>query len=87
MCATVAVRDQLPSVAVVEAVASREGIDPTEFDVPLFDAINPEALDKLVGGAPERQNPLQIEFTYYGYDVVVTSDGSVRVSDGTRALS
>lgn len=76
--------DQIDSASesVVESVAAREGVDPLDLDVPLFDVIDPDALDRLVrsavdgGGRP----PIRIAFTYYGYDVIVTSDGLVHVS-------
>lgn len=67
-----------PSESVIEIVAANEGVDPTELTVPLFEAIDPDALDTLVGSPS--QPPLQIEFTYYGYEVAIASDGSVHVS-------
>ncbi|ADD03607.1 uncharacterized protein Nmag_0007 [Natrialba magadii ATCC 43099] len=40
-----------PSQAIIEAVADREGVDPTEIEPPAYDplytVINPEALDSL----------------------------------------
>lgn len=74
-----------PSEAVVERVAAREGVDPTELGVPLFESIDPDSLDRLVREASsERTPPIRVEFTYYGYDVTVASDGSVTVSEQTR---
>jgi len=75
-----------PSLAVIEAVARREGIDPTELEPPeyepLYEVLNPEALDAVFAprdnGAPRSTG--RIEFSYCGYDVVVSSDGSVELS-------
>ncbi len=77
------------SLKVVTAVAEREGIDPMELEPPeyeaLYDVVNPEALDSLF--AP-RQNGTgrasgRVEFTFCGYDVVVTSDGDVTLTEQT----
>lgn len=70
-----------PSEAVIDAVADREGVDPTELTVPLYEAIDPDALDAIVQTGPEADPSLRVEFDYYGYAVVVTGDGSVRVAD------
>ncbi len=75
------------SFRVITAVAEREGIDPMEFEPPeyeaLYDVVNPEALDSLF--AP-RQNGSEratgtVEFRFCGYDIVVTSDGEVSLSE------
>ena len=75
------------SFDVIAAVAEREGVDPLELEPPeydaLYDVINPEALDALFATRENgRQRPTgRIEFPYCGYQVVVTSDGEVEVSD------
>jgi hypothetical protein len=69
-----------PSQAVVERVAGCEGVDHTEL-VPLFDAIDPEALDKLVERSQNEGYALEIAFTYHGYDVTVTGDAVHLASD------
>jgi len=71
-----------PSTEVVERVAAREGVDSTDLGVPLFEVVDPEALDSVVESVAESGTDARVEFTYYGYDVTVTPDGSVRVSDG-----
>lgn len=69
-----------PSEAVVETVASREDVDPTEL-TPLYQSIDSEALDALVE-AEERDDGLrQIAFTYHGYRVTITGDGVVDVDE------
>lgn len=78
------------SFKVITAVAEREGIDPVELEPPeheaLYDVVNPEALDSLF--AP-RQNGRdrstgRVEFPFCGYDIVITSDGEVELSEQTR---
>lgn len=71
-----------PSQAVIDAVASREGVEPVNLEPPLYDAIDPDALDalvKLTAPGPE-QAPIAIEFPYHGYEVHVCSAGGVTVS-------
>ncbi|MFP8890199.1 HalOD1 output domain-containing protein [Natrialbaceae archaeon A-CW2] len=38
-----------PSVAVVMAIADHEGCDPEAFDFTLYEYVDPDALDALVG--------------------------------------
>lgn len=75
------------SFKVITAVAEREEIDPMELEPPeyeaLYDVINPEALDSLF---EPRQNGTgraagQVTFSFCGYDVDVTSDGEVTLSE------
>ncbi|WP_226481896.1 HalOD1 output domain-containing protein [Natrinema amylolyticum] len=75
------------SFAVVAAVAEREGVDPVDLEPPeyeaLYDVINPEALDALFATRENgRERPTgRVEFPFCGYQVAVTSDGDVEVSD------
>lgn len=69
-----------PSQAIVERVAALEGVDHSELD-PLFGAIDPDALDALVGTTGHSDAALQIEFTYHGYDVTVTGEGVVHIDE------
>lgn len=75
------------SLEVIETIAEHEGVDPTEIEPPeyesLYEVCNPEALDALFApredGTPRSEG--RVEFEFCGYDVVVTSDGSVEVHD------
>lgn len=74
-----------PSQAVVEAVAEREGVEPTELVPPeyetLYDAVDPAALDALfaprANGADRADG--SVTFPFCGYTVTVTADGTVSV--------
>lgn len=80
MSVTRVTQDLAPSELVVERVAEREGVDPVDLTVPLFEAVDPEKLDTIVRSVRDGDGTLlRVEFTYYGYDVVVTSDGSVEI--------
>ena len=69
-----------PSEAVVARIANTEGVEATEL-TPLYDAIDPDALDALVASADRDETPLEIEFTYHGYDVTVTTEGVVHIDE------
>ena len=75
-------RSEPLSQVVVEAVASAEGVDPLDLEVPLYDAVDPDALDALFesGGAVDGR----VEFEYYGYDVTATGDGRVTLDAADR---
>ena len=66
-----------PSVAVVLAVAAREGVDPTDLSPPLNDVVDPDALDAIFAETDARGGSLS--FTYHGYSVEIHSDGRVHV--------
>ena len=71
---------------VLTAVAEREDTSPTTLD-PLYDVIDPDALNGLFAptetGTPRA--PGRVVFSYCGYEVTVSSDGSVRVDEHTTA--
>lgn len=57
--------DRTPSVAVVSAVADVTGRSPLEMD-PLADAIDPDALDGLVGSNAAGDAATTVTFEYCG---------------------
>jgi hypothetical protein len=61
---------------IVWNVAETTGIDQTELPV-LYDHIDPDALDTFV----EKMSDGEVSFTYAGCDIVVESDGTVRVDE------
>lgn len=68
---------------IITEVASREGVHPLDLEVPLYDAVDPEALEALFT-RPRNQHTestLTLSFTYYDYEITVDSDRSVSVSD------
>ncbi|RZV06048.1 hypothetical protein BDK88_4000 [Natrinema hispanicum] len=74
---------------VVEAVAWKEGVSPTELSPPLFSVIDPEALDTLVQeDADSNTSQVEIEFTYLDYVVQIRNDPTVSISvqDGDKSM-
>lgn len=66
------------SIRVVEAIAAATDTDPFDLTPPLYDTINPEALDRLM--RPDAD--CRVTFEYDGHAVEVRNDGTVSV-DGT----
>ncbi|UPV99366.1 hypothetical protein M0R88_12625 [Halorussus gelatinilyticus] len=76
-------RDQPLSTAVIDAVADAADLDPAELGTPLYDQIDPDALDNLFSdrhnGTPRGSG--HVVFTLLDYEVTVYSDGSVVVRE------
>ncbi|MDQ2050038.1 HalOD1 output domain-containing protein [Natronolimnohabitans sp. A-GB9] len=71
-----------PSLAVIEQIAALEDTDPMSLP-PLYDAVDPEALDSLCHSptAGQTRTATEVRFTYCGYDVRVGTDGDVEISE------
>lgn len=70
------------SAAIVERIANCEGVDPLDLP-PLYEAVDPDALDALTGASVGRDSALQVEFSYCGYDVTVTGESVVHIDEVT----
>lgn len=65
------------SELVIEAIAEQAGVDPLDFDVPLGEVVDPDALDSMFD--PQFDEPRKrgrVEFIYQEYRVTVISDRS-----------
>lgn len=67
--------EQPPSIAVVNALAELEEVDPTDLDYTLYDHIHPEALDTLI-----QSGPVAVTFTVNQYTVHITESGTIRIT-------
>jgi len=68
------------SNSVIATVAEAEDRDPTEISPPLYEVINPEALDQLFAATPTTGRMSgEVRFSYKGYEVTVSGDGYVSV--------
>src|SRR6056297_2017118 len=75
-----------PSRQVIAAVASQEGQPSGALSPPLYDAIDPEALDGLFRDAGvHRTSSVEISFQYLGYDVHVDGTDRTDVSVSVTA--
>lgn len=66
-------------VEIAEEVASREGVDPTDLEPPLYDVVDLEALDAFLQSS--RAGETTVKFRYAQYRIVVDNAGSVRVTE------
>ncbi|UHQ99025.1 hypothetical protein HYG81_25100 (plasmid) [Natrinema zhouii] len=67
--------EQPPSIAIVNALADLEEVDPTELDYTLYDYAYPEALDTLT-----QSGNVEITFTVEQYKVHITESGSIHIT-------
>ena len=77
---------QTASLAVIEAVSAVSGTDPIELP-PLYDVVNPDALNALFEPHERRTDSnLRVEFSYNGFDIVVRggSEVVVRLEDASE---
>jgi len=67
-------------VAVIEAVADEKGVDPRNIIDPLFESIDPDALNTIC-----QNNPVEVSFEYHGYRVTVDSEHNVDLDEVYRS--
>ena len=65
------------STRVLETLAAEIGCSPIEFHTPLYEVIDPDALNALFEGGTRTG---RVEFSYLGYRVVVDANGDVQVT-------
>lgn len=78
-------QEEPPSLAVVRAIAAIEGTDAMELDVPLYGAVDPDALDRLLGDPDRNGHGLLVAFALEGYRISVHGDGIITIRDGEPA--
>ncbi|WP_415379909.1 HalOD1 output domain-containing protein [Halosimplex sp. TS25] len=68
------------SVAVVERLATANECEPDAIP-PLYRSVDPDALERLVGDTGGGGGLARISFSHAGYDVTVSGDGRVTVTE------
>jgi len=69
-----------PTQKVIQRIAEAEDVSPEELSPPLFEVIDPDALDQLFGNTMTAgRMEGQVIFTYNGYEVTVSGDGHVAI--------
>jgi hypothetical protein len=76
---TVDERNESVSTAVVEALAEAEGVSPPELDQPLYESVDPDALDRVLSREGRVHRRGRIEFSVSGRRVAVTVEEDVYV--------
>ncbi|ADD07241.1 uncharacterized protein Nmag_3699 (plasmid) [Natrialba magadii ATCC 43099] len=64
---------------VVETVAEADGIDPTEVKPPLYNVVDPTALNRLFDDLSTHSRHGHVSFPYRDYTVTVHSSGRVEL--------
>lgn len=67
------------TTTIIEAVADAVGADPRELRPPLYDVVDPEAIEALCAHAGDRSVPGSIRFGWCSHLVDVSFDGEVSV--------
>jgi hypothetical protein len=71
--------DESPSHGVVRAISAVKGVEPTDVD-PLYDSIDPSALDAIFGGTTEaRESDIRVSFRVDDLEIEVSEDRRVTV--------
>lgn len=80
--------DDCASDAIVRAIATLRDEDEAALE-PLYEVVNPDALDALVAHAQRAADAGTHEFwfTYEGFDVGVRTDGEIRIRTATAAAN
>ena len=75
--------DNRLSSRLVTTLADAKGVDPTELSPPLYDVIDPEALDSLFRPTQNGNGRSygEITFRHGDFEVTVDSEGSVDVEE------
>lgn len=70
-------------VAILTKIAEREGDPPAELTPPLYDVIEPDALETLFRKPiyGESRDTVSLEFTYLDYRVVVRGPDDIEIHD------
>lgn len=66
---------------IVQQIADLEGVEPLDLETPLYDAVDPEAVESLLTDATtgERREHIRVKFQYYGYDIIVDGEGEIAI--------
>ncbi len=67
-----------PSTEIIRKIAAVTGEEPTELP-PIYDTIDPEALDKIVNSVASED--FEIEFVYGDYRVMIDETGVVTIDN------
>ena len=71
-------RSERVSERVITSLAAVTGTEPTALD-PLYDSIDPDALDRLVDHARDSDGTHEISFFHAGHEITVSSAGTIRI--------
>jgi len=70
-------RHESPSEAIVSTIASERNVTETDLP-PLYEQVDPEALDKIV--TSYAGEGIQVSFTYSGYHIHIQNSDQIEIS-------
>lgn len=65
-----------PSLALIAALSTAMEADPIDID-PLYESVDPDALDGLLGNSVAATGPVEITLSVEDYDATVSSTGTI----------
>lgn len=68
-----------PSVAVIQVLAEARGVGVEEIEQPLYDIVDPDALDRLFTGRSHANVGSRVVFEFDAHEVTVHADGDILV--------
>lgn len=72
---------QLMSSRLVTEIASRKSVEPASVEPPLYEVVDPDALDSLFTGTDSTTRTKgRVKFDYAGYQVIVSADHAISLS-------
>lgn len=72
------------SIRVVREIAAHDDVDPMDLSPPLFESLDPTALDALFESTPGSTRSGRVTFSYDGKRISVDSDGEVEIDSNQR---
>ncbi|QSX00750.1 HalOD1 output domain-containing protein [Haloterrigena alkaliphila] len=78
--------DQSTSFMVIQSIAELTGQEPDELE-PLWNHVDPEALNSVVARAEETATPCRLTFQYQGYTVEIVTNDELRIVPDEEPLS
>lgn len=67
------------SITVVEALAEAKGVSPVDIEQPLYDVVDPDALDRLFVCEDDHGTSGYVVFELSSFEITVRSNGDVVV--------
>lgn len=68
------------SYQIIEALAAVENRDALSMNPPLYEAVDPDAIDSLL----DTDDTVEVQFEYNGHTVTANSDGSISIDGVTH---
>lgn len=75
-------RGESPSEAVLRSLAAVTGVDQLEIEPPLYESIDPDALDQLFESA--QSDDLHVSFAHSDHRIIIDGNGDLSIQEVAR---